>query len=194
MLIDVMLSVIVPSVIMLIDVMLIDLLLSVIVLSVIMLIDVMLSVIVPSVIMLIDIMLSVIVPSVIMLIDFMLSVIVPSVIMLMEVMLSAIVPSVVVSLIALTSFHSSGGYQVLQLFNHLIILVGTTQKNFFSKLLRQMRLQHDLGKCYKTFLSSLMPLLAKPGSKSNEYMMILAQIMKKNYIKTFLAQLMPLSA
>jgi hypothetical protein len=39
-----------------------------------------------------------------------------------------------------------------------------------------------------------MRLLAKPESKSNEYMMILAQIMKKNYIKTFLAQLMPLSA
>ncbi len=173
MLIDVMLSVIVPSVIMLIDIML----------SVIVLIDVMLSVIVPSVIMLIDIMLSVIVPSVIMLMEVMLSAIVPSVIMLIEVMLSAIVPSVVSSLIALTSFHSSGGYQVLQLFNHFIILVGTTQKKLFflSKLLRQMRLQHDLGKCYKTFLSSLMRLLAKPGSKSVEYMLIPAQIMKKSH-------------
>ncbi len=85
-----------------------------------------------SVLMLFDVMLSVIVPSVIMLTDVMLSVIVPSVIMLIDVMLSVIVPSVVVSLIALASFHSSGGYQVLQLFNHLIILVGTTQKkNFF---------------------------------------------------------------
>jgi hypothetical protein len=61
------------------------------------------------------------------------SFIVPSVIMLIEVMLSNIVPSVVVSLIALASFHSSGGYQVLQLFNHLMILVGTTQKKLFFK-------------------------------------------------------------
>ncbi len=61
-----------------------------------------------------------------------------------------------------------------------------------------MRLQHDLGKCYKTFLSSLMPLLAKPESKSEEYMLMPAQTMKKvtssQCYKTFLAQFMRLLA